>query len=222
MKKIFCLLATVLIGMMSWAQNKHKHTHPDAYVTIHSIPDSIDERFGLPVRLFEITVPEEYDERSYIDSSMAIKYDARIHGSHSFVFSMDEDWEHFRGCYFCNPSCKLIPGKTYTVEVFTVIEKVRISTKETLTFLHKHHLLLVGAPGLLLALDQHKEYLPRNCYINSLDEQENLWADDRNGVINYPWIFIRNEEYQPTEFGLYSMAEPIEKEYCILAFAEKK
>lgn len=204
MKKILLCLLAIVAGASAMAQ-----------IQIHVIPDTADTRFGLPIKEFDITVPLYYNNNTYINASMGDKCEAR-----AIKMPPRGEWENLNNEHFSNPSFRLEPGKTYHVKMFPVISDEKITIEQCREFLRIRHVIFVGGPGLLLAYDLQRDNFPRHCWINSLDENDNLWTDFRQGSTKYPRVYIDTDFHQTTTFDLGVLTEPLPMDVCLLGFTE--
>lgn len=124
----------------------------------------VDRRFGGVMTEFKFTVPSDYNHEEQL-KAFGKKY------KKEFYFYNDDITDK----NFAKVSTKLIPGKTYTVKMFPILQTV--SSEDCMTFLKKQNAIFVGAQGLSLLRNEDKEKFPVGKWTVSFDEKENLWKD---------------------------------------------
>jgi hypothetical protein len=132
-----------------------------------------DKRFGVAIREFELTIPNDYDHDSQIDTSAKkTKNENTTHFYNDALTSKN----------FAKATNKLIPGKTYKVKIFPILQ--RVTSEDCMAFLRKQNAILVGGQGATLVYDLAKDQLPKGKWTASFDEKDALWenADGGHGV----------------------------------------
>jgi hypothetical protein len=156
------------------------------------ITDSItDNRIGLPLVEFELTVPSDYDHDKQIDQSRKkAKKERTTHYYNDALISKN----------FANATNKLEAGKAYKVKLFPFPILSNISSDDCMAFLRKQNAVLVGGQGSTLLYDLHKDKLPKGKWSISFDAQDALWQD-AEGYCRIPCLHARtNGDF---EFFLY-------------------
>ncbi|QQS60110.1 hypothetical protein IPN41_03200 [Candidatus Falkowbacteria bacterium] len=128
----------------------------------------IDRRFGGAMTEFKFTVPSDYNHEEQL-KAFGKKYKKEFYFYNSDITDKN----------FAKVSNKLIPGKTYTVKIFPILQNV--SSEDCMTFLKKQNAIFVGAQGISLLRDVDKEKFPIGKWTVSFDEKENLWKDADGG-----------------------------------------
>ena len=132
----------------------------------HSIAD---KQYGVPIE-FEITVPLDYDHNTQIDSSIKkAKKEKTTYYTNDNLTSEN----------FANATNKLVPGKTYKVKIFPILQNV--TSEDNMLFLAKQNVILTGGQGVTLVYDLAKEKLPKGKWTVSFDEKEKLWKGSDGG-----------------------------------------
>ncbi len=148
----------------------------------------IDNCFKL-VNTFPLTVPEDYDHATCLDSFRKLKNDQV---AHMFDFYRHSDAE------FSDVTTKLVPGLRFKVKVFQVKELV--SCEECLVLLESEKAVLTGVQGLVLAYQLAKDQFPlvgddsvisRGTDFVSLDKKTSFRANEYSGQRSVPSIGIR-------------------------------
>jgi hypothetical protein len=132
-----------------------------------------DKRFGPAVKEFELTVPVGYSHDTQIDTSgKKVKKEKTTYYYNNDLTSKN----------FAKATNKLVPGKTYKVKIFPILQTV--TSEDCMTFLKKQNAVLVGGQGATLVYDLAKDQLPKGKWTVSFDEKEALWedADGNRGV----------------------------------------
>lgn len=133
---------------------------------------NINDRFKL-LHAFELTIPKDHIHSIQLGEFMK---------KNRFHWDIAINDENFK-----NVSHKLIPGKTYKVEIYITTKKC--SSLHFLGFMEKEGVYLVGAQGLSVVLQYKKEELPIMKCIVSLDKERALY-NDRSGGIRVPRVSI--------------------------------
>lgn len=128
--------------------------------------EELDERFGPTIVEFELTVPTDYNHDTQIDIS------AKKARKEKTTYYYNDD---LTSKNFANATNKLVPGKTYKVKIFPILQTV--TSEDCMALLRKHKAILVGGQGATLVYDLAKDKLPKGKYTVSFDEKEALWKD---------------------------------------------
>ncbi len=152
---------------------------------------SVDECFGPAINEFKITIPSDYDHDTWL-AAFAEKTNGL---SDTYCYSDGLTDENFS-----KVSYKLIPGKTYIVKIFPILQTV--STEDCIDFLKKTKALLVGAQGLLLVYDLKKDVFPINKQILSFDEKNVLWQDT-DGNHRVPYVYHGSDGTSDFRLGYF-------------------
>lgn len=126
----------------------------------------LDQRFGLAVKDFEFTMPADYEHDSQLDT-FAEKA-KRLLTTRYFDNALSS-------ANFRNATNKLMPGKTYRVRIFPVLETV--TSEDCMTFLRNLGAILVGGQGITLLADKKVDEFPIGKWTASFDEKDALWED---------------------------------------------
>ena len=164
--------------------------------------------FGSPVK-FNLTVPLNYDYFTEIDS-FAKKINAPVDSRMTSV-------------NFSNATNGLIPGKNYKIKIFPILEET--SFEDCVIFLRKQNAIMVGAPGLILALYLRKSEFPTDIAVFSFDEISALWKDN-NGFPNIPGAQIKSHTDRygydvRFDFKPYYKEDFLEPGQALLCFTNK-
>ncbi len=146
------------------------NTTMSAFLKKYSI---IDQRFGSAIKEFDLTVPADYNHDTIIDDQKKKLKKLK----NTYYYNDDLISKNF-----ANATNKLVPGKTYRVKIFPILESV--TSVDCMTFLKKQRAILVGGQGVLLANDLKGDEFPVGKWTVSFDEKEALWKDSggRHGV----------------------------------------
>lgn len=125
-----------------------------------------DKRFGPALKEFTLTVPTTYNHDTQIDEFGTKKKPLKT------TYYYNED---LTSANFSQATNKLIPGKSYRVKIFPILETV--SGEDCINFLKKQNAFLVGAQGLTLAQELHENEFPIGKWTVSFDKKETLWTD---------------------------------------------
>jgi hypothetical protein len=177
--------------------------------------NSVD-RFSLVVT-FNVAVLEGYNH----DNRM-IKF-ARKHRKEFASYNHNLTDKKYQGA-----TTKLTPGRKFVVKVFRAND-FNITTEECISFL-RGQTVFVGAQGVTLVYEQHREKLPTKEWSVSFDEKDALWKDTNTGSRGErtcSWTLVPG--IQPDsdgifEFGLVDFYDNPNIEYqnwrCLLCFCE--
>ncbi|MFA6919575.1 MAG: hypothetical protein WC264_00800 [Candidatus Paceibacterota bacterium] len=163
--------------------------------------------FGQSVDEFEFTIPTDYDHKKQID-----KFTKQVKNSKGTDYYNND----INSKNFSKTSNKLIPGKTYKVKIFPILDTVK--SEDCLAFLKQQNAFLVGAQGLTLLQSMKNDKFPLGTRIVSFDEKESLWKDD-DGNFRVPYIHhLSNGNWW---FALGNFNYTLGKERYLLCFSEK-
>ncbi len=76
---------------------------------------------------------------------------------------------------FAKSSNKLVPGKTYRIKLFSILEEA--SSGKCLCFLKANNAILVGGQGLTALQENQPSIFPDGKWVVSFDEKGSLWED---------------------------------------------
>lgn len=165
-----------------------------------------DQLFGPTIVEFELTVPINYNHDTQIDTSHTkAKKEKTIHSYNSDLSSKK----------FAKATNKLIPGKTYKVKIFPILE--RVTTEDCMVLLRKHKAVLVGGQGATLVYDLAKDKLPKDKCTVSFDKKNALWkgTDGDRGV---PLVFASTVGDFSFDLGIFGI--DWDSNYCVLCFCD--
>lgn len=128
-----------------------------------------DDRFGL-LTSFEITVPKDYDHNTQLATFASYAKKERFYYYNEAITDKN----------FAKATQKLVPGKTYSVKIFGI--KQRVSSEDCLMFLATQKAILVGAQGVSLVRQLKKDKFPVSRYTVSFDEKDALFVGGRHRV----------------------------------------
>lgn len=154
-----------------------------------------------PLNEFTLTVPADYVHATQL-GMFEKKY------RKSFYYFNDD----ITDAHFSKATNQLVPGKTYTVKVFGI--KQRVTSEDCLAFLKSQNAILVGAQGVSLVWQEKKDEFPVEEWTASFDEKEALWRD-AVGVHRVP--FVSGGAW---EFSLGYFAHDWDDAYCLLCFCD--
>jgi hypothetical protein len=126
----------------------------------------IDQRFGAALTEFDLTVPADYNHDTFIDDQKKKLKKLK----NTYYYNDDLNSKNY-----AKATNKLMPGKTYRVKIFPILEGV--TSEDCMTFLKKQRAILVGGQGVLLANDLKGDEFPVGKWTVSFDEKEALWKD---------------------------------------------
>lgn len=130
------------------------------------ITQTTEKRIGAAMVEFELTVPTDYNHDKQVDQfAKKVKKEKTTYYFNDALTSKN----------FANATNKLQPGKTYKVKIFPIMSA--ISSEDCMAFLRKQNAILVGAQGMALLYNLHKDQLPKGKWSISFDEKESLWKD---------------------------------------------
>lgn len=128
------------------------------------------------VTTFELTVPNDYNHSTWLDSFMAYNKIGRY-----------EDSNYITDKNFSNVTTKLQPGKTYLVKIFVVAGKSNFifDYEKCMEFLKSQNAIFTGAQGLTLAWKLYPNEFWDGIYTVSLDEKNALFSDSSSYYFPY-------------------------------------
>lgn len=168
--------------------------------------EELDERFGPAMVEFELTVPTDYSHDTQIDTS------AKKAKKEKTTYYYNDD---LTSKNFASATNKLVPGKTYKVKIFPILQTV--TSEDCVVLLRKHKAILVGGQGAALVYDLAKDKLPKGRYTVSFDEKEALWKD-AVGFRGVPVVHARTDG--DFAFHLGGFGRDWNSVYCVLCFCD--
>ncbi len=167
----------------------------------------VDQRFGSALAEFDLTVPTDYNHDTIIDDQK--KKLKKL--ENTYYYNDDLTSKNF-----ANASVKLVPGKTYRVKIFPILEGV--TSEDCTLFLKKQRAILVGGQGVLLANDLKGDEFPIDKWTISFDEKEALWKDS-DGPHQVPFVY----RYSDGDRGFFlgGFEDDWVCDYCLLCFCDK-
>ena len=167
----------------------------------------IDQRFGAALTEFDLTVPTDYNHDTIIDDQKKkLKKLKNTHHHNDDLTSKN----------YANATNKLVPGKTYTVKIFPILEGV--TSEDCMTFLKKQRAILVGGQGVLLANDLKGDEFPVGKWTVSFDEKEALWKDS-GGNHRVPSVYRSSDGDRKFSLGYFEFDWVSGN--CLLCFCDK-
>lgn len=167
----------------------------------------IDQRFGVALTEFDLTVPADYNHDTIIDNQK--KKLKKLKNTYYYN-------DHLTSKNFANATNKLVPGKTYRVKIFPILEGV--TSEDCMTFLKKQHAILVGGQGVLLANDLKGDEFPIGKWTVSFDEKEALWKDS-DGNHGVPSVYRDSDGGRGFNLGYFEIVW--DSVHCLLCFCDK-
>jgi len=167
----------------------------------------IDQRFGAALAEFDLTVPTDYNHDTVIDDQKKKLKKLKT----TYYYNDDLNSKNF-----AKATNKLVPGKTYIVKIFPILESV--TSEDCMTFLKKQRAILVGGQGVLLANDLKGDEFPIGKWTVSFDEKEALWKDSV-GLHRVPFVHRRSDGDRKFLLGNFEgdwVGGP-----CLLCFCDK-
>jgi hypothetical protein len=135
-----------------------------------------------PISKFFVTVSIDYCRgTNYLHHIQIDEFGIKKKGLKSTCY-YNED---LTSANFSQATNKLIPGKTYQVKIFPILE--RVSSDDCINFLTKQNAILVGGQGLTLAQELHENEFPIGKWTVSLDKPEALWTHS-GGIRRVPRV----------------------------------
>ena len=166
-----------------------------------------EKRIGAPLAEFDLTVPSDYDHEKQIDQSgKKARKEKTTYYYNNALTSKN----------FAKATNKLEPSKTYSVKIFPILSA--ISSEDCLAFLRKQRAILVGAQGMMLVYDLHKDQFPKGKWSVSFDEKEALWTD-AGGRLRVPFVCAYADG--DFSFDLDSFVGAWGADYCLVCFCDK-
>ncbi len=167
----------------------------------------IDDYFTL-VNTFPLTIPEDYNHATRLDSFCKMKQDEVIK---LFNFYKHTDAE------FGNATTKLLPGQRFRIKVFRVKEIV--SCDDCLILLKSEKAVLTGVQGLSLVYELAKDQIPKGTKGISLDKKTAFLENKFDGRHYVPDIH-RYNGYSEERYtvGCTIFESCLGKDSCILCF----
>lgn len=135
---------------------------------------------------FQFTVPDNYDHEHQL--ALFLK-ESRAKNK---FYDFNDYNNNITDANFAKVTNKLIPGKTYTANIFQVNESM--SPEDNLSFLKSQSAILVGAQGLSLVEQLKANELPVDRRIFSFDEYDALFGDVFYGHM-VPYIIRSSDNY---------------------------
>lgn len=129
---------------------------------------NINEKFALLADLGTITVPDDYDHRTRLESFLK-KNRKKFYGVE----------DNINDANFPNPSRVLKPGDRLLVRAFKQV--VEVTTEEQMMLLTTQKAVYVGAQGASLVFEQKRKFLPKGFFYASF-ENPNFCKNNRNLV----------------------------------------
>lgn len=156
------------------------------------------------LKTFSLTVPVDYDHAN----QLRLFYEKSSDKLNSFDENITDE-------NFNKATQKLVPGKTYTVKIFS--SKYKIIAEDCLAFLRDQQAILVGAQGLSLVCEYSLGELPVNREFVSFDDKEALWKDS-SGRNRVPSVGLGSDGALDFVLGVFSGV--FGKDGCLLCFCD--
>jgi len=167
----------------------------------------MDQGFGSAIKEFDLTVPADYNHDTIIDDQKKkLKKLKNTYGYNDDLTSTN----------FAKATNKLVPGKTYKVKIFPILESV--TSEDCMTFLKKQHAILVGGQGVLLANDLKGDEFPIGKWTVSFDEKESLWKDS-DGDHRVPDVHRLSDGDRVFNLGIFELDWG--GGVCLICFCDK-
>lgn len=169
-------------------------------------PSLTDSRFAL-IRTFDVTVPDDYMHATRLATFR------KEHGENFNFFHSSITDVNFR------KAARLVPGRTFRVQIFGQNGSGMTSSDERLSFLRSRKAVFVGAHGVSLVLSEKREELPRGFSYASFDERDALW-EDAEGFHRLPLVNVSISGDIDFDLGIFE--KPWSSQVCLLCFTEKE
>lgn len=127
-------------------------------------------------------VPKDYDHDTQLSSFVANNRD-----NFQFIHKTIENEQEKLDMRYTKFSQRLATGGIYAVRLLNVNPKLPFS--DYLDFLNEQKALFVGAPGLSLVWQIHREEFPERTWVFSLDMEQKDW-DDTDYYYAVPTIIL--------------------------------
>ncbi len=165
----------------------------------------VEKKFDLAhVITFDLSIPADYHQQTILGSL------AKESGSEFTFFGKD-----ITDSNYCNPTHKLIPGKTYVVKLIPM--KVVVSSKDCLEMMvQQKGVLPVGAQGLAVLYTLAKDKFPNDKLVHSFDTPDHLWKSSGYGMTPHMNIGSSGSWFWSSPFNI-----PINKGQYLLCFCDK-
>lgn len=168
------------------------------------VPKPRPDKFEL-LTAFEVTVPENYDHATHLDSFMA------AHKSKFYFYN-----ENITDKNFSKVTTRLSPGRKFQVKIFEIKSVESVSSEECIAKIKSENGILVGAQGASLVYEQWRFNLPKGKWYISFDEEDALWFD--GGRHRVPCMLADSDS--AFRFYLVSFEGRWLDERCLLCFCE--
>ncbi|MCB9809244.1 hypothetical protein H6776_02485 [Candidatus Nomurabacteria bacterium] len=112
------------------------------------------------------TVPDNYNHDTQVDD-----FAKKTRKLKSTYYYNDE----LTSKNFSKATNKLVPGKTYGIKMFPILETVE--SEDCLAFLESNNAILVGAQGVTALQADQPDIFPTRKWTVSFDEKDALWKD---------------------------------------------
>lgn len=122
-----------------------------------------DKRFKIS-KEFKIKIPKNYKHETQL-ATFSKKYKKQF-----YYFNEDITDENFS-----KVTDKLVAGKTYTVKIISILQKV--SSEDCIRVLKKNNAIFGGAQVASITYQLKKNELPKGKFYLSFDEKNSLWED---------------------------------------------
>lgn len=100
---------------------------------------------------------------------------------------------------FAKATNKLVPGKTYGIKMFPLLER-GISSEDCIAFLKSNNAILVGSQGLTALQSDQPDIFPAGKWTVSFDEKKTLWKD-ADGSHRVPGVYRSSDGYWEFNLG---------------------
>lgn len=163
-----------------------------------------DNRFEL-LTSFEITVPKRYNHNTQLAT-----FDDYAKKERYYFYN-----ENITDKNFAKATQWLVPGKTYSVKIFGI--KQRVTSEDCLAFLSTQQAILVGAQGLSLARQLKKDKFPMSKWTASFDQKDALWLRaDGDYVVPLAYRYSDGD----CDFGLGRFELGWDDNHCLLCVCD--
>lgn len=172
-----------------------------------------DLRFAL-IRELQITVPNTYDHKTQL-----ISFENENKNGVDLLST-----EAFSDNIFTHSADELVPGRTYTIRVFSLTTVV--SYDDCREFMMKEHVKFVGAPGISLLTQLKRSVFPKEKVTLSFGDLDVASSQkDRNSELVFLLPFIAALDNASTGkvwmCTILKAPKDFNTDYCLLCFYEE-
>lgn len=170
-----------------------------------------DARFVL-IQELRLTVPNSYNHQTELGS---FENENRDNNNQNVTSAFSDE-------VLTSTAAPLIPGKTYTVRIFSFAKD--ISYQDCQEFILRHNVICVGAPGIALLSQVKKDAFPKEKITLAFGDYDVIASEKgKNNVSVLPFVAVfHNKKVGIARlFALMKIQKSYSTDFCLLCFYDE-